>query len=74
VNIEEAKAECLRWLSHLGVQRARSEEMQRLAARRREGTIDAHDAKRELAKLDRGVTVYDGAKLEQAVKVLLKHV
>lgn len=74
MTLTEAKAECQRWFSYLGKQRERAEAIQRLAARRREGTIDAAAAKRELALLDRSVTVYDGARLEQAVKCLLKHV
>ena len=76
MTLDEAKAECGRWLAHLKRQEERSVALQKLAAERRAGTCDDAEKRRRLADLDRqaGVTVYDGARLEQAVRVLLKHI
>jgi hypothetical protein len=75
MKISEAKAECERWFAHLDRQREKTKAMQQLAADRRNGLCDTIECRRRLRALDGpGVTVYDGAKLERAVKVLLKNV
>jgi len=76
VTIDEAKTECERWFAHLKRQEERSVALQRLAADRRAGTCDDAEKRRRLAELDEqaGVTVYDGARLEKAVRTLLRHI
>lgn len=73
MKLDEAKAECARWFAYIDRQRERSIGLQKLAADRRAGLDDA-EKDRRLRAIDRSVTVYDGANLEQAVRVLLKHV
>lgn len=74
MKLDEAKAECERWFANLDRQREKTKAMQQLATDRREGRCDEEEGRRRLRQLDSpGVTVYDGAKLERAVKVLLKH-
>lgn len=74
MNLDEAKEECQRWFAYLDRQRHKAESLQRLAAERRAGTCDENEARRRLRQINgHGVTVYDGAKLEKAVRVLLKH-
>lgn len=72
MKLEEAKAECERWLAHLDHQRERALNMQRIATAVRNGEIDQEEARRRVRRHD-GITpvVYDGARLEQAVKLLL---
>jgi hypothetical protein len=73
MNKTEAIEECNRWLAHLEEQRARSVRLQELARMARNGQPE--EAKRALRQLDAdrmNLTVYDGAKLEQAVLKLLK--
>lgn len=75
MKLAEAKVECERWFAYLDKQREKCEAVQKIAARVRSQEITSDEGQRELRKLDsRSVTVYDGARLEQAVKVLLKHV
>lgn len=75
MKLPDAKAECERWFAYLDSQRERAIAFQKLAARVRSGDLTTEDARREQRKLDdAGLRVYDGAKLEQAVKLLLKHV
>jgi hypothetical protein len=71
VKLLEAKQECQRWFDYLQRQADKSKAMQELASERRKGTIDEHEACRRLQRLDSGVTVYDGANLEKAVRVLI---
>jgi len=75
MRIKEAKAECERWLAHCDRQRGKSLALQKLAAERREGKVSAHEARSQLAEIEGGpgVRVYDGARLEQAVRSLLEH-
>lgn len=74
MKLPEAKAECERWFAYLERQKERSVELQRLASERRAGTCDDAEMRRRMARIDGGVTVYDGANLAEAVRVLLKHV
>jgi len=75
MKLAEAKAECERWFAHLDRQREKTKAIQQLAADRREGRCDKEEGQRRLRRIDgAGITVYDGARLEQAVKVLLKNV
>lgn len=74
MTIDQAKAECQRWFAYLDRQREKSIAVQKIAAERRAGTIDEAEGKRRLRALDNcSVTVFDGAELEKAVRVLLKH-
>ena len=74
MKLAEAKAECGRWLFYLERQRHRSIELQKLAADRRNGVCSDSEKNSRMAAIDRSVTVYDGANLADAVRVLLKHV
>jgi hypothetical protein len=73
VTLVEARAECERWFRSLKWDEDKAIALGRLAAARRAGTATDEDARRELSKWGRSPTVFDGAKLEQAVRVLLKH-
>jgi hypothetical protein len=74
MTLAQAKAECERWFEYLARQQLKSSRMQNIASLRRLGKIDEDEARRRVRALDQGVTVYDGANLEKAVRVLLKHV
>lgn len=68
----EAIETCQRWFAHNERARARSVEMQRLATMARNGQAD--EARRLMAQLDRSPVVFDGAPLEEAVRVLVRAV
>lgn len=70
VNLEEAKAEANRWLDHLTWTRFRARTVQRAARLAREG--DRCGAKRLLDTVDSSPRVYDGSRLEEAVRVILE--
>ena len=70
MNKIEAIEECNRYLAHLDEQRKRSVRMQELARMARNG--QEKEAQRELRQIDRGITVFDASKLEQAIKKLLE--
>jgi len=74
MKLTDAKAECQRWLDYLERQKEDAVAMSRIATERRYGNIDADEAYRRVREIDRrkGLTVYDGAKLAEAVKLLLK--
>ncbi len=74
MKLDEAKAECARWLAYLKRQEEKSLAMQKIASERRQGLIDETEGRRRVRALDSGLTVYDGANLSKAVRVLLKHV
>lgn len=74
MKLSEAKAECERWFKYLDKQRQKSIDMQKIASDVRNNIITSDEARRKVKILDSGgITVYDGANLEQAVKTLLKH-
>lgn len=74
MTLEEAKTECQRWLDYLDRQKESAAAMGRIAGDRRNGKCTADEAKQRVAELDRrkGLTVYDGAKLAEAVKLLIR--
>ena len=75
MTLTQAKAECERWFAYLKRQEHKSLQIQSVAAARRRGEIDENEARRRVRTIDGcSVTVYDGANLEKAVRVLLKHV
>lgn len=72
--LAEAKAECERWFAYLKRQEEKSLAIQKIATARRLGEIDENEGRRRLRSIDNcSVTVYDGANLAKAVRVLLKH-
>lgn len=73
MTLHEARLECERWLAHLDRQKARSVAVQKLAADRRAKRCDDVELRRRMSAMDRGVTVYDGAKLADAVRVMMRH-
>jgi len=74
MNLKEAREECERWFAYLESQKERSLNFQKLAALRRKNKISLEEARRQQRQFDNSIYVYDGAKLEIAVKTLLKHV
>ena len=73
MKIDEAIAEAKRWLASLDARKQKALAMAKIAADRRSGAIDEQEGRRRVRSLD-GVapTVYDAAKLEKAVRVLIK--
>jgi hypothetical protein len=69
----EAVEICEGWFAYNDRQKARSIEMQKLASMARAGQQE--EAQRRLRQLDlKSVTVYDGSRLEPAVRFLLKEI
>lgn len=70
---DEAKAEGQGWLDHLKRQEEKSVTIQKIAGSVRRGEIDSAEGKRRLRAIDNcSVTVYDGARLAEAVALLIK--
>lgn len=65
----EAIAICESWFAYIERQKQRSVRMQQLATLARSGSAD--EARRQMRQLDQDVTVYDGARLEPAVRFLV---
>lgn len=72
MRMAEALDVCERWFAHNERARKRSVEMQRLATMARNG--QGEEARRLMAQLDRSPVVFDGAPLEDAVRVLVRAV
>jgi hypothetical protein len=71
----EAIEECRYYLLHLEEQRVRARRMQELAKLARSGKVE--EAKRAVRQMDAdrmNLTVFDGAKLEEAIIKLLEFV
>ena len=73
MNLTEAKTECRRWLDYLDRQKEKSVAIQKIAGTVRRGEIDSAEGKRQLRAIDDkcSLTVYDGAKLADAVAFLV---
>jgi hypothetical protein len=72
MTLGDARLECARWFAYLKRQEDKALKMQEIATARRNGTIDEGEARRRVRSLDgAGVTVFDGANLEKAVRTLL---
>lgn len=67
---EEAIEICEGWFAYIERQKQKSIEMQKLATMARNGQQE--EAQRRLRLLDSSVTVYDGSRLEPAVRHLVK--
>jgi hypothetical protein len=70
MKVEDAISICEEWFAYLTKQRARSLEIQQLATLARNGQQE--EAQRRLRQIDRTPTVYDGDRLEPAVKELVR--
>lgn len=66
----EAIAICEGWFAYIERQKELAVEMQKLAAMARAGQQE--EAQRRLRQMDNSVTVYDGVRLEPAVRALVK--
>jgi len=66
---DEAVRICQEWFAYIERQRAKSVEVQKLATMARNGR--QAEAQRRLRQIDNDVTVYDGDRLEPAVKHLV---
>jgi len=71
MNTHEAIAICKEWFEYLYRQREQATKLQELASRARKGTKEANEARVEMLNMDRSLTVYDGDRLEPAVKHLV---
>lgn len=73
MTMDEAKDEGRRWLDYLKRQEDKSVAIQKIAGSVRRGDIDSAEGKRQLRAIDDrcSVTVYDGARLAEAIKVLI---
>lgn len=65
----EAIKECERWFAYLKRERERTVKLQQLAAMARNG--QQVEVKRQLNQMDQQPHVYDGARLERAVSILV---
>ena len=74
MKLEEAKQECERWLSYLKGQKEKSVALQKIASDVRNGFSTSEEGRKKQRLLDGHHTVYDGAKLADAVRLLLRHV
>jgi hypothetical protein len=75
VKLAEAKEECERWFTYLEREKDRCVTIQQIAAAVRKGEITSDEGQKRIRRIDGcSVTVYDGANLQKAVRVLLKHV
>ncbi len=72
LSTDDAIAICEAWFAHNEAARARSIAVQRLATMARKGDGDA--ARRGLANIDRAPLVFDGSRLEPAVRRLITEV
>lgn len=72
MNTAEAIAICKAWFAHNEDSRKRSVEMQRLAALARSGLDGWRKAQERMRQIDRSLTVYDGSRLEPAVRHLVE--
>ena len=68
---DEAIEICQGWLDHLDRTRERAIQMQKLASKARKGPEQAKEAQREMRMLQGSPRVYDGARLEPAVRHLM---
>jgi hypothetical protein len=73
MKLVEAKAECQRWLDYLDRQKEKSIAIQKISGAVRRGEIDSVEGKKQLRAIDDrcSLTVYDGAKLADAVAFLV---
>lgn len=69
---EQAVAECTRWLDYLDRQKKHSEAIMQIARDVRNGKCDDNEGRKRLRHLNRGPVVYDGARLADAVRILIK--
>ena len=73
MTLEEARRECRRYLDHCDATRTRSDQLLKLASDRKAGRVTQCEANRRMKQLTGpSPTVYDGARLEVAVGVLLR--
>lgn len=70
MNTAEAIEICEGWFGYIERQRQKSVELQKLAAMARAGQQE--EAQRRLRQIDRTPTVYDGSRLEPAVRFLVE--
>lgn len=69
MKLPEAVEICEAWFAYLDRQKARATELAKLSVLAR---TDASEAQRRLRQIDNSVTVYDGGRLEPAVRLLVK--
>ena len=72
MKIDEAKTEVHRWFDYLERQKEKSLKIQGIASDVRNGTISQEEARKRLRHIDSSPVVHDGAKLEEALKIIMK--
>jgi hypothetical protein len=70
MNVKEAVSICEEWFAYIERQKQKSIELQRLATMARNGQQE--EAQRRRRQIDSTPTVYDGARLEPAVRFLVQ--
>ena len=76
MKLNEAVAECERWLAYLQDQVTKARLMGQLATERRSGKCSLEDAHKRIVEINgyhSSPTVYDGGNLEVAVRFILKY-
>jgi len=75
MNLAEARDECSRWLHYWEHRKVEAASMAQIAADRRAGKCTLEEAKALVRAIDvrKGLTVYDGGRLVEAVKFLMEH-
>lgn len=74
MNTAEAIEICEGWFDYLDRDREKTKRLQELSAKARKGPEQAKEAQRELRQIDNQPKVYDGARLETAVRHLVASV
>lgn len=73
MKLDEALEICGDWFAYIERQKQRAVEMQKLASLARTGPEGEKEAQRRMRQMDtQSVTVYDGGRLEPAVRFLVK--
>ena len=73
MTLEEARAECRRYLDYLKRQKSKSLALQKLASDRRAGRCDDREKDRRMREImGPSPVVYDGGNLERAIVVLMR--
>jgi len=73
VKMDDAKAECERWLAYLERQDQKCAEIQEIAADLRAEKCSEDEARRRLRQIDSKPVVFEGSRLREAVLCLLAH-
>jgi predicted HAD superfamily phosphohydrolase YqeG len=71
MSYDEAVAEARRWLAHCERQEAKSERISGIARSVQAGSITAAAGQAMVRDVDNSIVIYDGSKLQEAVRILI---